>query len=208
MAIAYVYDETVVFSFLIPLLFAVAAGGEEALAELLRRRDPDALAKLYDRYGRSVYALVYRVVRDQGIAEDLVQETFLRVWNRSSHFDAVKGSLVTWILTIARNQAIDYLRSVDARMARGQTELDALEHPALFVDMEQDLLNSDRVRRVREAFGRLSPNQRLVLEMAYFEGLSQSEMALRTKQPLGTIKTWVRAALQILRDELGEVVPA
>ena len=72
----------------------------------------------------------------------------------------------------------------------------------MFVDMERDLLNSDRVRRVREAFGRLSPNQRLVLEMAYFEGLSQSEMALRTKQPLGTIKTWVRAALQILRDEL------
>lgn len=208
MAIAYVYHETVVFSYLIPLLFAVAAGGEEALAELLRRRDPDALAKLYDRYGRSVYALVYRVVRDQGIAEDLVQETFLRVWNRSSHFDAAKGSLVTWVLTIARNQAIDYLRSVDARMARGQTELDALEQPALFVDMERDLLNSDRVRRVREAFARLSPNQRLVLEMAYFEGLSQSEMALRTKQPLGTIKTWVRAALQILRDELGEVVPA
>lgn len=202
------YSETTVFSFLIPLLFAVAAGGEDALAELLRRRDPDALAKLYDRYGRVVYALIYRIVRDQGIAEDLVQETFLRVWNRSTHFDSVRGSLVTWILTIARNQAIDYSRSVDARMARGQTEIDALEQPALFVDIEQDLLNSDRVRRLREAFGRLTPNQRLVLELAYFEGLSQSEMAIRTQQPLGTIKTWVRAALQILRDELGEAVPA
>lgn len=196
------------FSFLIPLLFAVAAGGEEALAELLRRRDPDALAKLYDRYGRVVYASIYRIVRDQGIAEDLVQETFLRVWNRARHFDSVRGSLVTWILTIARNQAIDYTRSMDARMARGQTEIDGLEHPALFVNIEQDLLNSDRVRRVRDAFQRLTPNQRLVLELAYFEGLSQSEMAVRTQQPLGTIKTWVRAALQILRDELGEAVPA
>ena len=196
------------FSFLIPLLFAVAAGAEEALAELLRRRDPDALAKLYDRYGRVIYASIYRIVRDQGIAEDLVQETFLRVWNRASHFDSVRGSLVTWIRTIARNQAIDYTRSVDARMARGQTEIDALEHPALFVNIEQDLLNSDRLRRVRNAFGRLTPNQRLVLELAYFEGLSQSEMAVRTQQPLGTIKTWVRAALQILRDELGEAVPA
>lgn len=208
MASPYVYSETTVFSFLIPLLFAVAAGGEEALAELLRRRDPDALAKLYDRYGRVVYALIYRIVRDQGIAEDLVQETFLRVWNRSTHFDSVRGSLVTWLLTIARNQAIDYTRSVDARMARGQTEIDALEQPALFINIEQDLLNSDRVRRVRDAFGRLTPNQRLVLELAYFEGLSQSEMAIRTQQPLGTIKTWVRAALQVLRDELGEAVPA
>lgn len=195
-------------NYLIPLLFAIAADGEQVLADLLRRRDPEALAKLYDRYGRAVYALVYRIVRDQGVAEDLVQETFLRVWNRSSHFDAVRGSLVSWVLTIARNQAIDYLRSVDARMARGQSEVGSLEQPALFVDMERDLLNSDRVRRVKEAFGRLSPNQRLVLEMAYFEGLSQTEMANRTKQPLGTIKTWVRGALQILRDELGEVVAA
>jgi RNA polymerase sigma-70 factor (ECF subfamily) len=208
MIIPYVYSKAVVLSPLICLLFAVTASGQEALAEKLRRRDPDALAKLYDQYGRAVYGLIHRVVHDQGIAEDLVQETFLRVWNRSSHFDAVRGSLVTWILTIARNQAIDYLRSADARMARMQTELDALEQHALFVDVERELLNTDRVRRVREAFGRLSPNQRLVLELAYFEGLSQSEMALRTKQPLGTIKTWVRGALQILRDELGQVVQA
>jgi RNA polymerase sigma-70 factor (ECF subfamily) len=198
--------EETVLQILIGALFAVISGGEAELAEALKRRDPGAMGKLYDTYGRTIYALIFRIVRDTGIAEDLVQETFLRVWNRAVRFDGARGSLSTWILTIARNQAIDYVRSSDARMARGRTELDALEQPLLFVDIEKDILNSDRVRRVRTAFERLTPNQRQVLEMAYFEGLSQSEMAARIQQPLGTIKTWVRSALQVLRDELGEAV--
>jgi RNA polymerase sigma-70 factor (ECF subfamily) len=198
--------EDVVLHLLIPLLFAMQ--GEEELAQALARRNPEVLGKLYDRYGRFVYALILRVVRDEGIAEDLVQETFLRIWNRGHRFDAARGSLSTWILTVARNRAIDYVRSAGARAAKGQTDLDAIEHPALFVDVERDLLNSDRLRRIRLAFEKLSQNQRTALELAYFEGLSQTEMAERMQQPLGTIKTWVRSALQILRDELGEAVPA
>jgi RNA polymerase sigma-70 factor (ECF subfamily) len=173
----------------------------------LQRRDPRAMADLYDRYGRLVYALILRVVRDGGIAEDLVQETFLRVWNRAQGFDAERGALGPWLLAVARNRAIDYLRSSAGRM-RNSVEVPETEHPALFADMEKELLNSDRVRRVRGALEKLSENQRAVIELAYFEGLSQSEMAERMRQPLGTVKTWVRTALQSLREELGTAVTA
>lgn len=193
---------------LLPLLLAIEFGESDAdLVRRLQRRDPRAMADLYDRYGRLVYALIVRVVRDGGIAEDLVQETFLRVWNRVQGFDAERGGLGAWLLAVARNRAIDYLRSAAGRM-RNAVELPETEHPALFADMEKELLNSDRVRRVRVALEKLSQNHRAVIELAYFEGLSQAEMAERMGEPLGTVKTWVRTALKSLRDELGTAVPA
>jgi len=193
---------------LLPLLLAIEFGEDDAdLARRLQRRDPQALADLYDRYGRLVYALILRVVRDGSIAEDLVQETFLRVWNRVQGFDAEKGGIGPWMLAVARNRAIDYLRSAAGRM-RNASDLNETEHPALFSDMEKQLLAADKVRRVKTALEKLSANQRTVIELAYFEGLSQAEMAERMNQPLGTVKTWVRAALKMLRDELGTAVPA
>src|ERR1700756_4716057 len=100
----------------LPILMAVRAVEDDtSLVARMRGRDPLALAELYDRYGRVVYALILRVVRDTGIAEDLVQETFLRVWNRVHGFDAQKGSIGPWLLAIARNRAIDYLRSAGGR---------------------------------------------------------------------------------------------
>src|ERR1700722_724604 len=94
---------------LLPLLLAIELGeGDAELVKRLQRRDPRALAELYDRYGRLVYALIFRVVRDTGIAEDLVQETFLRVWNRVQGFEAEKGAVGPWLLAVARNRAIDY----------------------------------------------------------------------------------------------------
>jgi len=193
---------------LLPLILAIIApGGERDLIERLQRRDAQALAELYDRYGRVVYSLILRVVRDTGVAEDLVQETFLRVWNRVHGFDAQKGSIGPWLLAVARNRAIDYLRSAGGR-ERNSVEYEETDHPALFCDMEKDLLTSDKARRVKSAVEKLSPNQRQVIELAYFEGLSQTEMAERMGQPLGTVKTWVRTALKNLRDELGAVVSA
>ncbi len=193
---------------LLPLLLAIEFGEDDAeLARRLKSRDPRALAELYDRYGRLVYALILRIVRDGGIAEDLVQETILRVWNRVQGFEADKGGIGPWLLAVARNRAIDYLRSAAGRM-RNATDLQDTEHPALFTNMEKELLNSDRVRRVRVALEKLSANQKTVIELAYFEGLSQAEMAERMGQPLGTVKTWVRSALKSLRDELGTAVPA
>lgn len=193
---------------LLPILMAVQAGADDSeLVLRMQRRDPRAVAELYDRYGRVVYALILRVVRDTGIAEDLVQETFLRVWNRVHGFDAQKGSIGPWLLAVARNRAIDYLRSAVGR-ERNAVEYEETDHPALFCDMEKDILSSDKARIVKSAIQKLSPNQRQVIELAYFEGLSQSEMAERMGQPLGTVKTWVRTALKNLRDELGAVVSA
>ena len=193
---------------LFPILMAVRAAEDDSnLVARMQRRDPHALAELYDRYGRVVYALILRVVRDTGIAEDLVQESFLRVWNRVHGFDAMKGSIGPWLLAVARNRAIDYLRSAGGR-ERNAVEFEETEHPALYCDMEKDILSSDKARIVKSAIGKLSPQQRQVIELAYFEGLSQTEMAERMGQPLGTVKTWVRTALKNLRDELGAVVSA
>ncbi len=187
------------------LLVTRASDADRDLVARLRRREPQALAELYDRYGRLVYSLVLRVVRDGAVAEDLVQETFLRVWNRAQGFDAERGSVGPWLLAVARNRAIDYLRSAAGR-ERNALEWEETDHPALYCDMEPGILNADKTRRVRAAMEKLSPNQRTVMELAYFEGLSQTEMAARIGQPLGTVKTWVRAALKSLRDQLGVAV--
>jgi len=178
------------------------------LARRLKAREPHAMSDLYDRYGRIAFSLIYRIVRNTAATEDLVQETFLRVWNRAQSFDQQRGSLGPWVLTVARNRAIDYLRSIDGRMSAGSMELDRLENPALFSDFEDSALSMDRTRRLKSAFEKLSPNQRMVIELAYFEGLSQTEMAERMKQPLGTVKTWVRSALKALREELSGVAIA
>ncbi|HLX45052.1 MAG TPA: sigma-70 family RNA polymerase sigma factor [Bryobacteraceae bacterium] len=178
------------------------------LARRLKAREPHAMSDLYDRYGRLTFSLIYRIVRNTAAAEDLVQETFLRVWNRAQSFDPQRGSLGPWILTVARNRAIDYLRSIDGRMSASSLELDRMENPALFSDLEDSALSMDRTRRLKSAFEKLSPNQRMVIELAYFEGLSQTEMAERMKQPLGTVKTWVRSALKALREELAGVAIA
>ena len=189
-----------------PLLMAVLTGAEDsALLDRLKRRDPQALAELYDRYGRLVFALVLRIVRDKGIAEDLVQETFLRVWNRVHSVDSEKGSLGPWLLAIGRNRALDYLRSSAGRDRASAVELDETGQAALFREIEPGILMSDQLRRVKQALEKMAPNYRTVMELAYFEGLSQSEMSAKMGQPLGTIKTWVRTALQSLRDELGVV---
>jgi RNA polymerase sigma-70 factor (ECF subfamily) len=192
---------------LLSLLMAVLAEGDVELAERLLRRDPQALAELYDRYGRLAYSLIVRVVRDGAIAEDLVQETFLRVWNRAQGFDAQRGALGPWLLAVARNRAIDYLRSAGGR-ERNALELEEVDHPSLYTHMELDILASDKARMIRAALEKLAPNQRKVIELAYFEGLTQTEMAERMGQPLGTVKTWVRTALKNLREEFGEAVVA
>jgi RNA polymerase sigma-70 factor (ECF subfamily) len=194
---------------LVPLLLALEFGESDPdLAARIKRREPQAMADLYDRYGRLAYSLLLRIVRDREMAEDLVQETFLRVWTRAQAFDGERGALRPWLLAVARNRAIDYIRSADGRMARSTFEIVEMENPALFANLEREITTSDQARRIREALNKLNPNQRTVIELAYFEGLSQTEMAEKTGQPLGTIKTWVRSALKNLRDELGVATPA
>src|SRR5579864_5206075 len=135
---------------LLPILLALHAEADTNLIGRLQRRDPQALAELYDRYGRLAYSLILRMVRDTGVAEDLVQETFLRVWNRAQGLDTEKVSVGAWLVTVERNRAIDYQRSTTGR-ARNTLELETTEHPALFTDMEKELLQSDKARRVKAA---------------------------------------------------------
>src|SRR5580704_12906528 len=187
-------------SMLLPIFMMAHDPASDAdLVERLRRRDPQALAEIYDRYGRLAYSLILRIVRDAAIAEDLVQETFLRVWNRAQGFDAERGAFGPWLLSVARNRAIDYLRSAGGR-ERNAIELEEVDHPALYTNMERDILASDDARVIRAALLKLTPQQREVIELAYYEGLTQTEMAERMGQPLGTVKTWVRTALKNLRD--------
>jgi RNA polymerase sigma-70 factor, ECF subfamily len=174
------------------------------LARRLRAREPSAMRDLYDRYGKMIYSVIMRIVRDSGAAEDLVQETFLRIWNRIQAFDQERGALGPWVLAVARNRAIDYLRSTDGRMSAGVLELERLEHPGQFCHIDERALSMDRSRRLQDAFEKLTPQQKTVVELAYYEGLSQSEMAERLQQPLGTVKTWIRSALKVLREQLSE----
>ena len=191
---------------ILQLVVRLAEDGD--LVRRLKAHHPKAMSELYDRYGRLAYSLIFRIVRNAGVAEDLVQETFLRVWNRVHSFDAEKGALGAWLLAVARNRAIDHLRSVDGRLEANAVALNKLENPGWFAKLDSTALAIDRIRRLKSAFEKLSPHQRQVIEMAYYEGMSQTEMAERLKQPLGTIKTWTRAALKILRDELAEVAIA
>lgn len=183
------------------LLFAqMTSADDPQWIERLRQRDPDAMAELYDRFSRVVYSVIFRIVRNASVAEELAQEAFLRAWNRASAFDTARGGIGPWLLTIARNRAIDYLRSSAGQQQATTFELVSSERITLFVNTEDRMLDQEQARRIRAAFSKLNANQRQVLELAYFEGLSQSEMADKLGQPLGTVKTWVRTALTTLRE--------
>src|SRR5260370_15454161 len=114
---------------LLPLLFAIYAGEDDrSLAVRLKRREPAVMGELYDRYGKLAFSLIYRIVRDIGVAEDLVQQTFLRVWNRAQRFHAERGALGPRLLAVARNPPIDYVRSSSGKMSPGAPDLQAPEH--------------------------------------------------------------------------------
>ena len=181
---------------------------DDEIALQLQQRHPEAMARLYDRFGRVAWSVIVAIVRDKGIAEDLLQETFLRVWNRIHAFDPGRGALGPWLLAIARNRAIDYFRSAGVRMERNVFEPDVREHPSLFVDRTMDVVNANHAGVIRQAISRLDEKQQKVVELAWYEGLSQTAIAERLGEPLGTVKTRVRTALKNLRDELAPGVKA
>ena len=172
---------------------------ESELIERLRRRDPEGLARAYDRYAKLVYSLFLRITRDQSTAEDLVQELFLRLWNRATEFDPAKGALGVWIVSIARNMAIDHVRSAQSRFSARLRAIDYIDPAYLSHNPSGAESRIDNVRAVREAFAALNSNEQRVIEMAYFQGFSQSEIAKEIHEPLGTVKSWMRSALGRLR---------
>ena len=172
------------------------------LAQRLKNQDVDALAELYDRYGRLIYYLIYRIVGNTSAAEDLVQESFLRVWNSIQNYDPARGPLARWMVSVARNRAIDYLRSWEGRMSQGMLPIHEWDAPCTSDNLDEKLLATDVGKSLERAMKKLTARQQQILNLAYVEGLTQSEIAEHLQRPLGTIKTWVRAALQELRTEM------
>ncbi|MGH9584069.1 MAG: sigma-70 family RNA polymerase sigma factor, partial [Bryobacteraceae bacterium] len=173
----------------------MSQSGHESEAELIEQlqgRDPQALAAAYDRYGKPAYSIFLRITRDRNAAEDLVQELFIRVWNHARDFDTKKGALGVWILSIARNMAIDHTRSADVKFAARLRSLDHVDPLRLAPRASPSESIIDCSRAISASH--LNDNERKVLELAYFEGLSQSEIAARLNQPLGTVKSWTRSA--------------
>jgi RNA polymerase sigma-70 factor (ECF subfamily) len=172
---------------------------EGRLVERLKRREPQAMADLYDRYKRLVYSIILQAVRDQGIAEDLAQETFWRIWNRIQTFDSEKGKLEPWVATIARNRAVDYLRTI--RNAQ-HFSFDTIEMNAMTYSTASHASQIERENAVLKALKSLSPAQRELIEMAHYQGLTQSEIAETLNRPLGTVKGMMRSALKVLRGAM------
>jgi RNA polymerase sigma factor (sigma-70 family) len=173
---------------------------DEALIALVGRGDEGALGALYDRFGRVAFGLAVRIVRDRSLAEDAVQEAFLAVWRSAHSFSPARAKPSTWILTLVHRRAVDLVRKEERRRA---DPIDDVAHAAGEATDEEAALRSKR-RAVQEALRRLPDDQREALELAYYGGLSQSELAERLGQPLGTIKSRMFTGLSRLRDLLAE----
>jgi RNA polymerase sigma-70 factor (ECF subfamily) len=170
------------------------------LVERAAAGDERAMTDLYDRYGTLVYAVAYRIVGQRADAEEVVVEAFAQAWREAARFEVGRGSVAAWLTAIARSRALDLVRARGRRerLAAGATAQDAAGQAGADDQVEED----ERRRMVRQALESLSPPQRQAIELAFFEGLSQSEIAERLNEPLGTVKTRVRLGMQKLREVL------
>lgn len=166
---------------------------DATLLSAVRSGDEHAMAQLYDRYSSIVYSVALRVLGDTGAAEDILQEVFMQLWRSPNAFDPSRGSLPGWLAVIARNRAIDSLR-------KRRPETDITE---IVVSVEPDFASgaewSRALEKIRSTLTSMPSPQRSALEMAFFEGLTHTEIAAKTGEPLGTIKTRIRAGLVTLR---------
>jgi RNA polymerase sigma-70 factor (ECF subfamily) len=171
---------------------------DRACVERMRASDTRALEALMDRYGDLLYSLTLRIVGRAAEAEDVVQETWLQVWRKAGTYDAARGAVGAWLVTMARSRALDRIRSLTSRQ-RAETASGVDPAPPA-EDASAGAAQRQLQGRVREALGQLGESQRRVLELAYFGGLSQSEIASQLATPLGTIKSWTRQGLSRLRE--------
>lgn len=176
---------------------------DHGLLALVGRGDRDAFARLYDRYGGAAYALALRIVRDRELAADVVQNTFLAVWSQATQFDSSRGQPSTWILTMTHHKSVDMVRREERRRADVLADGDDRPDPAPGVEQQAWLAVAGE--QVRAALARLPDPHREVIELAYFAGFTQSELAERLAVPIGTVKSRTFAALQSLRTALAEV---
>jgi RNA polymerase sigma-70 factor (ECF subfamily) len=179
-------------------------GEDAALLSRIKARDPEAMGALYDSYGRRAFGFAYRLVGDYGVAEDLVQDAFLAIWQHADRLDPSRGRLITLLLTIVHHKAIDLVRKQRGRGPVPDPSLLAAELPDT-ADLAVESLDRDAVR---EALAELPQEQRRTLQLAYFAGYSHKDIASATRAPLGTVKSRLRIGLQHLRLILREKVKA
>lgn len=167
------------------------------MLERIQQKDEAALSALYDRYSGLVYSEAKRILRDTGAAEEILQDLFYQVWRTAERFDAARGSLAGWLVVAARNRAISKLRKKSGKA-------EELEENAVFLgpSLESSTTQNLMLDKVRAVLGSLPDGQREAMEFAYFEGMSHSEIAERTGQPLGTIKTRIRSGMEALKKVL------
>jgi RNA polymerase sigma-70 factor (ECF subfamily) len=169
------------------------AADEMRLIARIRAGEQQAMSELYDRYSSVVYGIALRVLQDAAAAEDILQDIFLQLWRKPDAFDSSRGSLGAWLAVIARHRAIDRLRQ-----RRPETDIEEVVI-AGGTDLRDETERSLVIEKVRAVLGEMNQDQRKALEMAYFQGLTHTEIAEKTGEPLGTIKTRIRSGLQMLR---------
>jgi RNA polymerase sigma-70 factor, ECF subfamily len=169
---------------------------DKSLMDRVRTREQQAMTEIFDRYARLVYSVALRVLKDDGQAEDVMQEIFFQLWRNPDSFSFSRGTLATWLLVVARNRAIDHLRQ--RRPGEAVEEVTVASATNLQSEAECNIM----MQRVRGILADLPPEQQHSLQLAFFEGLTHSEIAERTGQPLGTVKTRIRSALTSLRKRL------
>lgn len=169
---------------------------EEELVIAIRNREKAGAEALYEMYSSSLYGVIYRVVQHEEIAEDLLQDTFLRIWNSFSSYDSSKGRLFTWMVNIARNISIDKIRSKDFR---NSSKTEDIENNVLTIEMQTGNTLNPEVMGLKELVAKLKPEQKIVLDLVYFRGFTHAEVSEELEIPLGTVKTRLRNAIISLR---------
>jgi RNA polymerase sigma-70 factor (ECF subfamily) len=182
--------------------YGEGASSDATLVDRLLHRDVSAFEELYDRHSRIVYALVVRILQQAPTAEEVVQDVFLQLWRNAALYQSARGPFVPWLLTLARNRALDNLRLKSERQRRREDQTEELPAIAQTPEYEKALDEKRRAERVRSLIGTLSAPQKKAIEMAYFEGLSHSEIANALQEPLGTVKSWIRNGLLRLKEGL------
>ncbi len=175
---------------------------DAALVHRLLQKDVRAFEQLYDRHARIVYGLVLRILQQASTAEEVVQDIFLQLWRNAEQYQSARGHFVPWLLTLARNRALDTLRLKSERQRRREDQTEELPSIAQMPEYEKVLDEKRRAEVVRSLLGSLTAQQKKAIEMAYFEGLSHSEIAAALREPLGTVKSWIRNGLLRLKEGL------
>ncbi|GAA4320616.1 sigma-70 family RNA polymerase sigma factor [Mucilaginibacter gynuensis] len=169
---------------------------EEELILALRHREKVGAEALYDMYSASLFGVISRIITDEAIAEDVLQETFVKIWHSFSSYSSEKGRLFTWMVNIARNLSIDKVRSKDFRNHNKNQEL---ENNVTFIDEQKNTVYKPELLGLKDLVQNLKPEQKSILDLVYFKGYTHVEAADELKLPLGTIKTRLRMAIQQLR---------